>query len=256
MRIASVWLLLMSAFCVWAGQPKANAQPAGSSDAGGVTAIDILLLPDETMIEHARAANARLLKNYPRGFSLDATHHPHVTCLQRYVRTADLEKVYEAVGKVLATEQPTAWKLKAHKFYYLPVDDTGLAGIVVDPTAELRRFQQKLIHAVTPFTVKMGTSAAYVTAPEDPDIVPMVIDYVADYVPKYSGKNFNPHVTVGVGTKKFLDEMLKEPFASFTFSPIGVAVYHLGNYGTARKVLKQWNLHSTATTQNTSTQQE
>jgi hypothetical protein len=222
---------------------EAPAQVSGPGETSGVTAIDILLLPDGTMIEHAEAANARLLKNYPQGFSLDATHHPHVTCLQRYVRTADLDKIYEAVAKILADEKPTSWKLKAYKYYYLPMDDTGLAGIVVEPTDDLRRFQQKLIDAVAPYTVKMGSSAAYVTTPEDPTIVPMVIKYVADYVPKYSGKNFNPHVTIGVGTKEYLDKLLKEPFDSFTFSPVGVAVYHLGNYGTARTKLKEWDLH-------------
>jgi 2'-5' RNA ligase len=207
-----------------------------------VTAIDILLKPDAVMIEKAQAANAKLRQSYPAGYSLDATHRPHVTCLQRYVKTADLDKVYEAVGKVLAEEQPTTWKLKASKYYYLPMPDTGLAGIVVEPTDELLRFQQKLIEAVAPFTVKSGTAAAYVTTPDDPDIVPMVINYVADYVPKYSGKNFNPHVTIGVAGREFLDNMLKEPFESFTFSPVGVAVYHLGNYGTARTELKSWDL--------------
>lgn len=237
-----VWPFLLMMLYVCAGWNATHAQTPASSDAGDVTAIDILLLPDETMISHAQAANARLLKNYPKGFSLDATHHPHVTCIQRYVKTADLDKIYEAVEKILSGEKPTTWKLKAYKYYYLPVDDTGLAGIVVEPTDELRQFQQKLIDAVAPFTVKSGTAAAYVTTPEDPDIVPMVIEYVADYVPKYSGKNFNPHVTIGVGTKKYLDVMLKEPFDSFTFSPVGVAVYHLGNYGTARTKLKEWDL--------------
>ena len=55
------------------------------------------------MMQRAEAANARLLKVYPKGFALDETHHPHVTLLQRYVRTADLDKVYDAVGKVLDT---------------------------------------------------------------------------------------------------------------------------------------------------------
>ena len=47
-----------------------------------VTAIDIALEPDATMTQHAHAANARLLKSYPKGFALDATHNPHVTMLQ------------------------------------------------------------------------------------------------------------------------------------------------------------------------------
>ena len=63
------------------------------AEAPAVTAIDILLEPDAAMLRHAEANNARLLKVYPQGFALDATHRPHITLVQRFVRTADLEKV-------------------------------------------------------------------------------------------------------------------------------------------------------------------
>lgn len=69
---------------------------------GTVTAIDILLEPDATMLRHAEAVNASHLKIFPRGFALDAAHCPHVTMIQRFVRTADLDKVYDAAGRVLA----------------------------------------------------------------------------------------------------------------------------------------------------------
>ena len=53
---------------------------AGRSSAqqSTVTAIDILLEPDQTMLNHAAAANARLMKVFPKGFELDATHRPHI----------------------------------------------------------------------------------------------------------------------------------------------------------------------------------
>jgi hypothetical protein len=51
-----------------------------------VTAIDVALEPDATMVQHAMAANARLLKSFPKGFALDETHHPHITMLQQFVR--------------------------------------------------------------------------------------------------------------------------------------------------------------------------
>src|SRR6266446_9798134 len=85
-----------------------------------ITAIDIALEPDATMIQHAQAVNARLRKVFPKGFALDASHHPHITMLQRYVRTADLDKVYAAADKVLADEKVTSWKLKAFKYYFIP----------------------------------------------------------------------------------------------------------------------------------------
>src|SRR5262245_33801039 len=128
----------------------ATAQPVGVGEAA-VTAIDILLDPDATMIQHAVAANARLRKSFPEGFALGAEHQPHISVLQRYVRTADLDKVYEVVGKVLAGEKPTTWKLKAYKYYYIPWKNIGLAGIVIEPTDDLIRYQQKLLDAVGQF---------------------------------------------------------------------------------------------------------
>ncbi len=207
-----------------------------------VTAIDIVLEPDATMIRKAEAANERLLKSFPKGFALGKTHQPHISCLQRYVKTADLDKVYEAVGKVLAAEKPTAWKLKAYKYYYIPWKDIGLGGIVIEPTDDLIRYQKKLIDAVAPFTEKTGTAAAFVTPKEDPDINQPTIDYVTNFVPNATGKKFNPHVTIGVASQDFLKKMLDEKFESFTFSPVGASVYHLGNFGTARKKLKSWEL--------------
>ncbi len=201
-------------------------------------AIDIALEPDATMIQRAQADNARLLKAFPKGFALDATHHPHVTMLQTFVRTADLEKVYAAVNKVLADEKPASWKLKAFKYYYIPSPPIGLAGIVVEPTADLRRLQQKIIDAVAPFMVKTGTPAAFMSTEDGRDIQKFLLDYVANFTKIAAGKNFNPHVTIGVGTISYLKTMLAEPFETFTFLPAGASVYQLGSFGTARKELK------------------
>ncbi len=213
-----------------------------SAQQNSVTAIDIALEPDATMIRKAQADNARLLKAFPKGFALDATHHAHVTMLQQFVSTADLDKVYAAANKVLAKEKAARWKLNAFKYYYIPDPPIGLAGIVVEPSGDLLRLQQELIDAVTPFTVKTGTAAAFVTTEEGRDIQPFLIDYVANFVSIASGKKFNPHVTIGVGTEAYLKEMLAEPFEAFTFSPAGASVYQLGSFGTARKELKSLEL--------------
>ena len=207
-----------------------------------VTAIDILLEPDATMLQRAEANNARLLKVFPKGFALDATHRPHITMIQRFVRTADLDNVYAAAGKVLANANVTSMKLEAFEYYYIPTGNTGLAGIVAKPTPELLKLQQDLIAAVAPFTVQTGPSAAFVTTPDDPVIAPFLIDYVSTFVPKSSGEHFNPHVTTGVASREYLDTMLAEPFEPFTFSPSGAAVYQLGQFGTAAKKLKEWDL--------------
>jgi hypothetical protein len=203
-----------------------------------VTAIDIALEPDTTMVQQAMAANARLRKSFPKGFALDETHHPHISMLQQFVRTDDLDKVFAAANAVMAKEKPTTWTLKAFKYYYIPAPPIGLAGIVVEPTEDLHRLQDELIKAVAPYTVKTGTPAAFFSNEGGRDIQKSLIDYVANFVTDAAGERFNPHVTIGVGTEEYLNKMLAEPFPPFTFSAAGASVYQLGSFGTARKELR------------------
>jgi 2'-5' RNA ligase len=207
-----------------------------------VTAIDIALEPDATMIQRARDANARLLKDFSKGFMLDVTHHPHISLLQQFVHTDDLDKVYAAATAVLAKEKPTAWTLKAFKYYYIPAPPVGVAGIVIEPTEDLHRLQDELISAVKPFTVKTRTPAAFFSEEGGRDIQEALISYVANFVTDAAGKRFNPHVTIGVGTETYLNKMLAEPFPSFTFLAAGASVYQLGTFGTARKELRALTL--------------
>jgi hypothetical protein len=207
-----------------------------------VTAIDILLEPDATMLRHAEAVNANHLKIYPQGFALDAAHRPHVTMIQRFVHTADLDKVYDAAGKVFARANLAGIKLEAFKYYYIPIRDLGVSGIVAKPTPELLKLQADLIAAVEPFTVPSGNSGAFVTTPDDRVIDPLLIEYVSTFVPDASGEHFNPHVSTGLAPRTYLDKLLAEPFEPFTFSPAGAAVYQLGQFGTAAKKLKEFDL--------------
>jgi len=208
-----------------------------------VTAIDIALEPGQAMEERAHAANAALLANYPKGYALDATHRAHVTLLQRFVRTADLGKVYAAAKAVLAKENASHWKLSATKYSPLILGPIGAIVIDVQQTPDLVRLQQELIEAEAPFTVNTGTTAAFYTTPDDPDIISWLIDYVVTYVPKSSGQNFFPHITVGIANAAFVKTMAAGPFEPITFSPNAATIYQVGNYGTARKrlqVLAQW----------------
>ncbi len=209
---------------------------------GPVTAINILLEPDATMLQRAEANNARLLKVFPKGFALDATHRPHVTLLQRFVRTAELDKIYAAADKVLAGADVRGIRMEAFKYYYIPSGALGLAGIVARPSPELRELQRALIDAVAPFTVATGGSAAFFTTPDDPVIDPLLIGYVSAFVQKSAGEHFSPHVTTGIAPRDCLDNMLAEPFEAFTFSPAGAAVYQLGQFGTAARKLRGFGL--------------
>jgi hypothetical protein len=207
-----------------------------------VTAIDILLEPDGAMLRHAAANNDRLLGVFPKGFALDATHRPHITLLQCFVRTADLEKVYAAEEKVFAAADVKALKLEAFKYYYAPTGGgLGVAGICAKPTPEIVKLQADVIAAAKPFMLETGPIGAFTAPHDNPATDAAIIQYVSTFVPKMTGENFNPHVSTGTAPTEYLDKMLAEPFEPFGFSPAGAAVYQLGPFGTAAKKLKQWN---------------
>jgi len=203
-----------------------------------IIAIDILLESDARMLKQAEANNARLLKAFPNGFALDAAHRPHVTMLQCFVPTMNLDKLYAALGKVLGDADATAMNLEGFKYYYTPAPGgTGVAGFVVRTTPALLQLQADIIAATAPFTVKSATIAAF-TAPHDsPAMDAAMIGYIEQFVTEHAGDKFVPHVSTGFASREYLDEMLAEPFEPFAFSPASAAVYQLGPYGTAAKKL-------------------
>jgi hypothetical protein len=208
-----------------------------------VTAIDIVLEPDSTMIQRAGDANAGLLKNYPNGYSLDAEHKPHISVMGGYFYTANLDKTYAALESILLTEKVLSWRMKAFKYYFIPLKGIGLGGIVVEPTADMIRLQKKLIDALTQYMSPDGTAAAFATTPANPDINEATLNAVATYFAAHTGEHYSPHVTIGVGTADYLNTLVAAPFPAFTFAAVGVSVYQFGNFGTAAKLLRSFTLN-------------
>ncbi|MEV7442860.1 hypothetical protein AB0O22_17175 [Streptomyces sp. NPDC091204] len=210
-----------------------------------LTASDILVNPDENTLRHARAWNARMRESAPGGFALDTSHQPHITTLQRYVRTAELDDVHAAIGDTLATTDTSALSYRAVAIKHADwgVPGQGLAGILLEPSEPVLDFQAGLLAAVTPFTEPGGTAAAFVTDPGE-DISQSTLDWVEHYVPAQIGPGkYTAHVTVGFARLDDLKTIEAEPDV-FDVHPDAVAVYRLGNSGAARKLLTSWTIPS------------
>jgi hypothetical protein len=208
-----------------------------------LTAIDILVNPDDSTIERAHKCNARMRQSVPSGFALDATHQPHITTLQRYVRTADLDAAYDAVAKTLAATDLAALSYQAVAIRHADwgVPGQGLAALVINPSPQVLDFQASLLTAVTPFLGSNGTGAAFVRDPGE-EISQSTTDWVEGYVPNQIGEKYIAHITVGFATLDDLKIIEAEPFDAFSIHAASVAVYHLGNSGAARTQLKSWPL--------------
>lgn len=210
-----------------------------------LTACDILMIPDQAMMDRAGELNKQIRENDPDSFALDARHTPHITTLQRYFHTDKLDDVFDAVEETLGETDPASLELEGVKIAHMDMAaDPGaaLAGLVVQPGPGVVEFQKSLIAAVDEFTSPNGDASAYVTTADEPDINQDTLTYVENYIPDHSGENFMAHVTVGLGKIDFLKELESKPFDAFSFHPAAFAVFQLGNNGTAQKELKRWNL--------------
>lgn len=204
-----------------------------------VIAVDILLEPDARMLVPAEHNNARLRAAFPDSFALDAEHQPHITLLQCFVAASDLDSLSQAVGTVTRNARVTGMELQAVRYGYTPGPGMGVAGIWVAMTPALLKLQADVIAAAAPFMVATAGIDAFTAGHGNAEFDAALIAYVGAFVEKSAGIHFDPHVSTGIASIAYLDAMMAEPFPAFAFAPAGAAIYQLGPFGTAARLLAQ-----------------
>ncbi|MDI9915377.1 hypothetical protein [Rhodococcus sp. IEGM 1379] len=207
-----------------------------------LTAIDILMGPDDATLARAREVNTRLRQSIPDGFALDDTHVPHITVLQRYVRTADLDEVLGSVEDTVGVADTAGLTLRVVAIRHVEWGGQGGAVFQLKPSPPVLVFQARLLTAVSPYVESGGTPAAFVTDGDGAGINQTTLDWVEHYVPNQIGTQYIAHLTLGFATLDDLKMIEAAPFEPFAVRPTSVAVYHLGNNGTARTQLRAWTL--------------
>lgn len=200
-----------------------------------LVAIDVALLPPEDIALAARTMSAALRADQPGGFALDETHLPHITLVQLFVRRRDLPAVYSAIDTVLAGFGSLA----------LIIPEVGVVSegpsldisfFVVEPTPDLRRLHEELVAQLRVFAQYPGSEQAFLRDPGE-RVRPGSVAYTNAFMKQYAGANYQPHITLGVGATT-------DSGAPLTGTASVVAVCHLGNFNTCRKVLHSWVLGS------------
>lgn len=206
----------------------------------GSTAVNVLLLPDDAARTRAIELNMLLRDDLGDGFAFDATHLPHVTLLQLYVRDDDLASLYEVVDAVAREAQVGAVRL----------DSDGMSGgalgtppgvvvAAVDfaPTLEVLRLHETVLAAAGPLGVAGGSPDAFFSLPGEPPVNADTVAYVRGFIPEHSGEHYAPHMSVGLARDLLVEQLRDDPLLRFELRPAALAVCRLGDHGTARQVL-------------------
>ena len=126
-------------------------------------------------------------------------------------------------------------------YYFLPVGGLGAAGIVVEASDDLRESIRGLSgrHALHHGGWDRGGLRHHARGT---DVNQPTVDYVTTSIDQAAAARFNPHVTIGMAPQSYLRRMLDEPFEKIEFDVAGVTTYQLGNLGTARRKLHDFEL--------------
>lgn len=181
------------------------------------------------------------------GFAFDATHLPHLTVVQRYVRRDALERVLEVVGKaagrVIAGAEGQDLVLRAGDLSGGSLGTepgTVLASVEFAPQRAVRALHEEVLRALTPFAASGGSEAAFFTLPGEPPPNAATVAYVEEFVPAHAGDEYTPHLTAGVAREADVRRLAHDhPLSGAEVTPVAIAVAQLGAFGTARQVLRR-----------------
>jgi 2'-5' RNA ligase len=190
-------------------------------------AVDVVLLPDETMTNRAIEVNAELVKRYGNKIELDKENClPHISLAMGCVEEADIpsvEKALEAIAKETS--------FGGLKVVGIRPSGNAKAEIVsvfeVEKTTWLQSLHEKVMDRLTRyFSNDVTENMIY----GDEDVAESTLLWIKNYRQNSSFTNFFPHITIGYG--QIENQVLPE-----TFSVSKLVLCHLGNHCTCRKVL-------------------
>lgn len=190
-------------------------------------AIDAVLLPDAYTNGHAIGIATANGLRFSETIALNATDClPHLSLAMGVMDRAALATAAAALHRIAsAMKKPTLHTNGVRK------TDLPAAGTVVDlpinPSPTLQRLHESVMRELEPlFSYTISKDAV---APPPPVNV-FTLDWIARYRTHAGFERFDPHITLGFGE-------LRLPVAPVTFEPARLALCHLGNWCTCRRIL-------------------
>jgi 2'-5' RNA ligase len=190
-------------------------------------AVDIVLLPDQAMTEWAMAINTELVRQYGSEIVLsEKTCLPHVSLAMGCLDEGDIDSVRVLLHR-LAKEAPVR-QLNATGILVSTNsrgEHTSLLGI--ERTNDLQALHEAVMREVEPFFSHDVIEAMIA----DDVVAESTLEWIRDYPQKAAYERFSPHITLGYGQATTNDSF------PIPFAVSRLALCHVGNHGTCRKVV-------------------
>jgi len=188
-----------------------------------IVGIDVALEPDAALVDRTHAPEAR------------------ITLVRSFIRSTDVHSLSAAVAHVLATTDLEGMNLRASGYQSGNWNGTSGTALTVDASPELRRLEEQMVAAVSPFILNTETARDFIVTADGSAMHGSAIDAIDHFVPESSGVNYRPHVIASSMQGDTAKRAQSQPFEAFTFRPVGVSMYQIGGDGQSRRLLWKWN---------------
>lgn len=190
-------------------------------------AIDVVLFPDESMTNQAIAVSQQQSKKFNDKIVLNKENClPHISLAMGAIEESDLPKVKKNLQKIASQFQTL--KLTADSYHDEKIPSGEIVSeFTIEKIAKLQSLHEIIMTEFWPFlTYDVSINMVFCPPPAEE----ITLYWIKNYAHKTSFKKFKPHITVGFGE-------LDNVNTPIIFTASTLALCHLGNYCTRRKIL-------------------
>jgi len=190
-------------------------------------AVDVVLLPSNEMTEKAIQANAELVEKFGKKIVLNRQNClPHISLAMGCIDEKDIAPIGRLLEPV-AKENPLGDLRVIGIYTSTNARGEKVSVLEVEKTEQLQALHEKVIKKVTPYFSHDVTSQMMYGNEE---VAETTLLWIKNYSEKASFANFFPHITIGFG-------QIESGGFPITFTASKLALCHLGNHCTCRKIL-------------------
>jgi len=195
-----------------------------------LVALDVAILLPPALAASVESLNKQL-KAPPEGFRFNERHLPHISLVQQFSPTTDLNEIQETIGRVVR-EHPSFELTLAS----VTTNETT-ASLTVTPSSVLSSLHRRLMDQLAAFDVGVGNDRAFTRSDSKPSSAPRPrdISWVNQFRTEAAYDAFTPHVTLGIGT-------IATTFPTVTFTASALSLCVLGRFCTCQEILASWKL--------------
>ena len=190
-------------------------------------AVDVVLLPGEEVTDKAIEANRQLPNTFNSRIILNKDDcPPHISLAMGCIEEKDIGQIEKILQDAAKGHFPGKLKIVG---VYIGTDAAGrkVSLYHVQKTKAIQSLHEKLMEKLSPYFSCEVTPEMVLAEAE---VSESTLRWVKNFPTESSFEKFFPHITIGFGETKAIDFPIE-------FAPVRLALCHLGNHCTCRKIL-------------------